>query len=237
MDEHIKERLESYYCDSLLNKYVYSKDLKRHIEKRNIVFEDWFLDCMEFNVDYNNKHNIYGENEKSNCQTMICAVLMDAIDKEDLETVEKCNELIRTLNCSRSDNYYDYMVSEFILSSPNEKRAGRVVAADLVNFDRFGEYYDSSADVAAYLLGDYESSVPKILTLSSYVIHSLVIIIKRIPEILEDPDLVQKMANILAVNKMQFDNDYVLKADCYLTHRENKEAIKYLKKTYKKSLK
>ena len=233
MDEKLNQKLLSYYCDCLLNRYIYSKDLRTLINERNILFEDWFLECMEFNVEYNEEFQVYDVREKNNCYEMISGVLFNAIKNEDLETVDKCNFLVRTLNCSKSDNYYDYMIGEFIYSSANPKRAGKIVGADLLDFDDFEQYFDFASKTAGYLLGNYDSCVPEVLTLNSYVIHSLVEIIKRMPEILKDSKSLQRIRNVLDINKFKFDNNRKLKSDYYLINKENNDTIKYLKRLVK----
>ena len=236
MSDSLTKSLASYYCDALFNSYVYSNNLETLLSKNNILEEDWFLDCLEFNIEYNQEFKIYGDLQRKNCYEMISRVLFKALEENDSETVERCNNATRILNNSGKDNYYDYLVTTFIYASANPKRSTKLINSDYVNFDLFEGYFTSLSNVAAYLSNSDYDKVPRILVLDDFAIHALVDISKRIPEVFEDSVVLQKMFNILIVNENEIYKDKSIKANTTLD-KENNSTFKYLKKTYKKSLK
>ena len=236
MSESLEKSLSSYYCDALLNSYIYSNKLSELLDQNNILNAEWFLDCMEFNVDFNKKYEVYGEQERKNCYEMISRVLYKAIEDNDVEKVEKCNNITRTLNSSGKDNYYEYLIATFIYASANSRRAAKLIDSNYVDFNLFGDFLNTLANVAAYLATEDIERVPKILVLDEFAIHALVDISKRIPDVFNDSTVVQKMFNLLIVNKYVIYNDKNKKRETIL-NKENTSTFKYLKKTYKRSLK
>lgn len=236
MNENLIKSLASYYCDALLNSYIYSNKLEELLNQNNIINEEWFLDCLEFNIDFNLKYEVYGDHERKNCYEMISRVLFNAIEEKDIEKVERCNNITKTLNVSGKDNYYDYLITTFIYASANPRRASKLVNSNYVDFDSFSAYFNTLANVAAYLSNENIERVPKILVLDEFAIHALVDIAKRIPDVFNDSTVVQKMFNLLIVNKYEIYNDKNKKKDTIL-NKENTSTFKYLKKTYKRSLK
>ncbi len=236
MSDSLTQSLSSYYCDALLNCYVYSNNLEALLKQNDITKEGWFLDCLEFNIEFNQNNEVYGDLQRNNCYEMLNRVLFKAIEENDIKTIERCNEITRTLNISGKDNYYDYLITIFIYASANARRANKLIESDYVDFDSFEAYFNTLANVAAYLSNDDYEKVPKVLVLDDFAIRALVDITKRIPEVLEDDVLVQKMFNILIVNKYEMRKDKSIKVNTNL-NKENNSTFKYLKKTYKKSLK
>ena len=152
MKEDLREKLVTYYYDALLNAYIYSDDLKSFIEKRNIVNEDWFLGFLDANIEYNKENNIFGVNERENCYCMLNDLLINSIENKNIDTVNKCNELIVKLNCSDYENECEYLQQLYISNSPNTKKATKLIENDLIDLDTVKKYFYYAANFALYLL-------------------------------------------------------------------------------------
>ena len=244
MEEVIKQKLVTYYCDSLLSSYIYSENIKSYLELRDITCEDWFLEFMKYNIEHNKENNIFGTNERYNCYHMINRLLLNSLDNHDVEKLERCNELIAKLNCSTDENEYEYLAQLYISNSPNPRIAEKLIDRDMIDLDTVKRYFGYANQLCFYLLKEEENNEdsddniinldPDLLN-NEYVIFSIIEISREIPEVLTDVDAASKMFAIIYGNQRIIKSKKVDIKNHKYAVEANKNAIKVLKKSFKRA--
>lgn len=233
MEKQTKERFLSYYYDALLKNCIYSDNIKSALKERNIVDEFWFFEFLESDISFNKEYEIYGINEKNNCYYMINEVLFDAIEKQDLEKVNRCNQMICELNCTGMENEDVFLVSQYIYNSANMKRAAKRVNQNRFDPYSYKKYFYYSARVCEYFLEEEKISFDETLLLNEFAVAAIIDISKKIPEIYENIEIYNKAVDIIEKNKQKLKGSKSTRKKFPDFTSQNDTAQKYLKKTFK----
>lgn len=238
MELDLRDKLVAYYCDSLLCSYIYSEDLSICLKDRDITAEEWFLDFMEYNLNYNKEQHVLGIDERENCYTMLSRLLLSSIEKQDLEKIDKCNDLIEKLNLSSYENKFEYLSQLYINNSPNEKQAQKLVDKDMLDLTTVKYYFNYAVNLSYFLLEENEVdnkfNIDVELLNNEYVLFAMVEIIRRVPEVLKDVNVVSKLFGIIYANDKYIKmNKSQVKKHKYAVST-NRNAKRYLKSHFKK---
>ena len=216
-----KSQLFEYYIEKKLLSYIYSDDLAREIELKDITKESWFIRVMELLVLENYEFEFFCSEAKENCHIMINKARFEAFDSHDYDTFELCNSLIRTLNKSKEENEDVFLKDWFIKTSLNMKKEAKAVNNEKVYFKK---YFYWASQVSYYLLSDL-TECPGELIKNEFSIHTIIDLCRNFPQVVKDDEISSKMYNIILANK-KYKN--VTGVDFSLL---NRRAGKYLVKT------
>lgn len=233
MEDNVSLKLKDYYYTSLLNSYIFSDDLKEKLKQRNIIFEEWFSKYLSMNIDVNYEYEIYGSNERDNCYSMLNELLFKAIEDNDIEKVELCNSLIRTLNISYDYNSDYYLESIYINSSLNPEKERKKVLSNKYDLSRFKQFFHYSSMTAEFLMEDNRDDLAYELIANDFYFNSVIDIINTVPEVLKDDHTIIKMMSLLYAN----DKTTIKGKALYLASPKNainnQKVKKFIKKAYK----
>lgn len=236
MNKNIKEQLQEYYCENLVKSYICSNDIYKRLRNELPIDISTFLGFLDIEVNNNYEFEHLSAKQVDNIFNMLNVFLLKAIEKQDIETIELCNSMIRTLvNKNSGINYMNSIKELYINTSVYKKDAIRACRSDNSDFSDFLSFYDVAVATSKYLLvgevDDYSEYTSQICK-NEIFFHVVKDMIDRIPDVLQDDLNFIKLSAIFSVNH---DLGLPLFVNYPKIYFENKKVFKQLKKTYLKS--
>ena len=225
MVDGLKDSIFYYYKIYKIYHYIYSKNAEDELKKDNIILQPWYIDTMEEIVNENHSSNFFDHSEKYNCFVMLRDLLLLSIDNSDITTIDRCNDMIRSLNESSDINSDYYIGFIYLLTSPNKKRTSSI--CDVTKIKR---YLSENYKLLEFLLdesNDKEKLIKELINSTDFS-RGVVELTKIIPEVLNDKDIMDKIEFIYYKKICKDDIKY--DGFDYQTEKYLKKNLKVLKK-------